>query len=275
MDFPLYHGASYKILGIDAADSDGTDLTCTTLNVKGSWVSLGTIPAGVVAFDVIVHKSDGSAFLIDLAAGPAYNIVAPNVYIRRRTNHVACVFRIPIQLPAGQTLYARCQSAASAKVVSVSVLCKVAGYTCASALGIATDYGTETADTSAITVDPGGTAHTKGSWTQIVASTSRPIRQLLLMFGGAIEAGPPTPATPDRTYESWLWDIGIGAATAEKIIIPNLGVVVSALADALTEPVFGPFDVNIPAGTRISARCQASLTDAIDRLLDLSILGFD
>jgi len=273
MDFPLYHGASYAVLGADTADSEGTDITASvSTNVKGAWVSLGTIPNGVVGFDVIAHKQDGTSFLIDIGIGAAQNIVVPNLYIRRRLNAGSCHFHIPLPLPAGQTLYARCQSGSSSKIVGISVLCKIAGATCPVPLGVATDYGTDTSDTGGVTVDPGGTAHAKGSWTQIVASTARDIRQLLLMFGGAVEN---TNSPSTRTYASWLFDIGIGAAASEKIIIPNLGLVVASVSDCLNDAIFGPFDVNIPAGTRIAARCQSSDIDATYRLLDLTILGFD
>jgi hypothetical protein len=42
-----------------------------------------------------------------------------------------------------------------------------------------------------------------------------------------------------------------------------------------TPATFGPLSVQIPANTRLSARCQCSITDATDRLIEVALYGLD
>jgi hypothetical protein len=130
-----------------------------------------------------------------------------------------------------------------------------------------TDYGTNTADSGAVSVDPGATINTKGSWTQIVASTTNPIRMLMVGIGNGANA--------TRTAYDWLLDIGIGGSGSEVVILADQHLEAHTSDDLMSPTFIGPFPCNIPAGTRIAARSQCSGNDAADRLCDVQIYGID
>lgn len=97
------------------------------------------------------------------------------------------------------------------------------------------------------TATASGSTNTKGSYTELHASTAFDACGLWISF-----------SCQDSTRALWLYDIAIGAAASEQIIIPN-AVVGSAETTSLS--IYSPlvyFPVFIPAGTRISARVQAN-----------------
>lgn len=91
-------------------------------------------------------------------------------------------------------------------------------------------------------------AHTKGSWTQITAATTRDYRALSVDISDDVDGG---------GYDTYLIDLGIGAAAAEVVIVPNMIFDVPRAAKA--GHTFGlELPIQIPAGTRIAARLQSS-----------------
>lgn len=101
--------------------------------------------------------------------------------------------------------------------------------------------------TATTSITANASAHTKGAWTELIASTSARSNVLVLAVGGVNATGADT---------ALLADIGIGAAGAEAAIIADV-----AFGSALAIP---PMSVTlplvIPAGTRISARTQSIVT---------------
>jgi hypothetical protein len=130
-----------------------------------------------------------------------------------------------------------------------------------------TTYGAATGDSGAVSVDPGGSANTEGSYSEITAGTTHNIKSLLIVVGtagnGALSAA------------NWLIDIATGTGGSEQILIPNLCMGAALQSDFMIPAVFGPFVVDIASGTRLAARAQCSITDATDRLFDMEILGLD
>lgn len=103
----------------------------------------------------------------------------------------------------------------------------------------AESFGTVSGNPAGTTITSSATAHTKGSWVQLDASTAFDASSLLLQIDVQFQ---------DTLY---LIDIGIGGAGSEQVIIPNLMISQSsAVFTSLLLPV------NIPAGSRISARSQ-------------------
>lgn len=97
-------------------------------------------------------------------------------------------------------------------------------------------------DAGSATLTSGGTANTKGSYTELVSSTSTDAAGLLVRYDAA---------TGNTT--SNLIDIAIGAASSEQIIVDNM------LLDnnvRYAHEIIIP--LRIPAGTRIAARSQSS-----------------
>lgn len=92
----------------------------------------------------------------------------------------------------------------------------------------------------------GGSAHTKGSWTEIVASTPMNADMVVVVIRGASGA-------------DTLTDFAIGAAGSETVIFPNL-YAGSGATPSLGHAAIYTIPVGIPAGTRISARSQGHAT---------------
>lgn len=100
------------------------------------------------------------------------------------------------------------------------------------------------------TVTASGTTHTKGSYAQLIASTSRPSYGITIVIHNVGVAS---------TNARMLVDIAIGAAASEQVIIPNLlAGNASAWNAASNGGTCYHFPIAIPSGVRISARCQAS-----------------
>ena len=106
--------------------------------------------------------------------------------------------------------------------------------------------------TSGTTVTAHATPHTQGSWVELVAST--PFDVTMIGVGGSI-----THSSGSDT--SQLTDIGIGAT--EVVLIDNIPTGYSTLNVLAGEIAW--FPVEIPSGTKISARMQALITvDVVD-----------
>lgn len=105
--------------------------------------------------------------------------------------------------------------------------------------------GALTASSSGTTITAPATANTKtgAAWTTVIASTDTPGNGLLLTMFNTV-----------ATIVNRLVDIGIGAAGAEQVLIPNL-LFSNGIADT---PATVYIPLRIPVGVRISARMQAS-----------------
>jgi hypothetical protein len=107
-----------------------------------------------------------------------------------------------------------------------------------------------------------GAANTKGAYAAFVASTPYDCSRLFLMVRGT--------AAANRFF---LFDLAIGAAGAETVVVANIAVGDGA------DFVIGAFveiNVDIPMGSRVSMRCQsvtASTVAAVALMLENRALG--
>jgi len=178
--------------------------------------------------------------------------------------HLEHVF-IPFSIPAGSRISTRIQSVSPSGVCAVAVT-MVYGETAPGSIpSKATTYGANTADSGGVSVDPGATADTKGVYSEITASTTSPIRWLLISLGNQSNA--------IRTYCRWFVDLAIGAAGSEVVVIPNIPVRASSVADGIFGSLIS-LPCTIPVGSRIAIRAECSINDATDRLFDAVVTGF-
>lgn len=98
---------------------------------------------------------------------------------------------------------------------------------------------------TSVTVTASATPHTKGLWSELVASTSTQSQFLTLFLVTATSQA--TTSTPI------LMDIGFGAAASEVVVIPNLSLGAMDIGYSVT------FPINVPKGTRIAARIQGAV----------------
>lgn len=94
------------------------------------------------------------------------------------------------------------------------------------------------------TVTASATIHTKGAWTELIASTPHDGAALWLYFTDVYTSGVAT---------DQLCDIGVGAAGAEIVVIPNI-----LIGYAINIKYM--FPLTLPAGTRLVARTQALIS---------------
>lgn len=102
--------------------------------------------------------------------------------------------------------------------------------------------GGSAADSGGVSIAADAAANTKGVYAEVIASTDFHANFLIVSFANASAA------------VDALVDIAIGAAASETVILPNL----YTYNRAGQSPHSYMLPVNIPTGTRISARMQAS-----------------
>lgn len=271
-DFPLLGAQRYATYGPDATTSRGTSITAGATNVKGSYTQL-TAATDFAADGFYLWTERGTDswddFLMDFATGGAGSeqIVVPNLLYTQPSDPHGSLSYWPIPLDSGVRLSARCQSSANAQPMRTMVTIVAQGFGPSQPLSRVTAYGATTADSGGISIDPGGVANTKGSYTQITASTTNNITALNIAFGNQFNV--------DRLGgERFLIDLAVGGAASEYAFITNLPMQITA-TEVMTPMYIGPIFVNIPSGTRLSARAQSDNIDAADRLFDIVIYGMD
>ena len=97
---------------------------------------------------------------------------------------------------------------------------------------------------SGVSIQSGYPAHTKGAWVELIASTSKKAIGVAVTFSCA-----------ENPYR-YLFDLGIGAAGSETVLIPNIYLRIDGINAICSTTLFLP--CFIPAGTRISMRFQLS-----------------
>jgi hypothetical protein len=249
-------------------------ITAGSANVKGSWTAIATsITDGGDGF-IICLTFCSTAFvdlLVDIGIGGAGSetVIIPNLLITTGGGSGGVVpgakVFIPLPLLAGDRLSARCQSTTGAVTIRIGLTTMQLALGQSSGLARVAAYGPNTADSGGTSIDPGGSANTKGAWTQITASTSSDHTGFFLAFGNQ--------ANSLRTDCTWLVDIGAGSGGSEVVLLADVPLSGSAGMDWVT-PTFWPFlALGIPAGTRLAARASCSITDATDRLIDIALYG--
>lgn len=115
--------------------------------------------------------------------------------------------------------------------------------------GTAVVQGFNLATSLPTTVTAGGVAHTKGPWTEIIASTDTPMAEIVLLVQSAT-------GTSGAGLRGTLLDIGIGGAGSEVAIVSNIDIGRTSAPQSYRIPM------SVQAGTRIAVRTQ-SLTPSI------------
>jgi len=267
-------GQYFDTLGEVAASSRGTALLGGGNNVKGAYVELSTAtPLQADGLIVMLGRGGGcNDSLTDLAIGAAGSeqIIAANLSASPAPfssyySSAGTAYYLPLSIPEGERLAARTQSLGTTLRIAVTLVA-LGGLASKPFNGAAT-YGAVTADSGGTSIDPGGTAHTKGAYVELTAATSADMRELILALGNA---------GISRGYAAdWLLDIGIGAAGSEQVLLPDLPLCTGSgtISMGILPQTIGPLPCNIPAGTRIAARAQCSINTASDRIFDLILYG--
>lgn len=105
-------------------------------------------------------------------------------------------------------------------------------------------------------VTASGSIHTKGSYTQLISSTTYDWHGFWLHAGNTGTSGAATDV---------LLDIAIGASSSEQIILPDWMVGWATNSSGSYKHLWVP--LFIPRGTRIAARCQALIASDVVNVL--------
>lgn len=264
--------------GLDGGSTSLVELaSSTSAHTKGSWTEILT-STDVDSEVLVLHwypTDDSVYYLMDIAVGAASSeqVIIENLFVAGYTTtfggysggHIV----LPFKLAAGTRLSARIQAhSAGTQNVRVSASVFALGVFPSIGFGRCTTYGADTANTNGVQCDAAGTAHTFGSWTQIDASCANRIRELFVCAASFDNT---------KTDAYYQIEIGVGGAGSEVVLIPApmLHARSDATLDATSQVVFGPFPVDVPAGTRLSARVKSSITTVNERDVDVILYGLD
>jgi hypothetical protein len=259
--------------GTNAAGSVGTTLTAAgSANTKGSYSQLvASTPGDAIGFLVtLVNPSNGiNGFLVDIAIGGAGSeiVLIPNIPFgisNSASAFGAMSLFVPCAIPAGSRVSARCQCSAASGTVTAQVTLLDGNFCELPPCAAPQNYGTSTSTSFGTQIDPGATANTKGSWAQIVASTTYDIAALQMIFDhqGVL------------TVSNILVDIGVGGAGSEQTLIPNIPFSSNSGGVMIFNPAPSILRTKIPAGSRIAARAQNIKTTSASRKFGLTLLGY-
>lgn len=101
------------------------------------------------------------------------------------------------------------------------------------------------AGTYGVTISAPVSTHTKGSWTELLASTSEAIAAIL-----------PSVSNANAGSQKYLWDVGTGAGGAEAVLIADMPFHNGSNFNINCTTFYLP--ITIATSTRLAARCQAS-----------------
>jgi len=208
-------------------------------------------------------------YLVDIAlggAGSEVDILSNLLVCGRSTSFVdACEVYIPLRIPASTRVSCRAQSSDASATFTMALNPVRGGFYRAMRCTQAETLGAATGDSGGVSVDPGGSAGTKGAWAQLSAATSRRIKQMVVCVGGQNNG--------TRTDADHRFDIGTGASSSEVVVLGDMYSRQSSITDGFMPNYYHRF-IDIPAGTRVAARQVSTITDATDRLADVVAIGF-
>lgn len=256
-------GQRFADVGTQTSDSSGNNIQPSgSAHVKGAWeqliASTAFDAAGLLWAPSLVQT--GARYSIDLGVGAAGSerILIPDLFAHVNNFSRGLPMRtfLPISIPAGIRLAARSQSSAGGNSIDANLLLVSAAHLLAPFPAARIDtYGFVAGSTAGTGVDPGGNVNTKGNWDELAASTTYPCQLAMLAV-----YFPTTPSSEGR----WYLDLGIGASGSERIVVPDL-FLGTAATNAMRSQFIGPFPLTLPAGTRVAARAQSSLSSATYR----------
>lgn len=253
--------------GAGTATTVGTTLTANAAaNTLGTAVEL----AASTEFDanwILVHAGEFSAaanYLVNIMIGAATEqVIIPNLmYVPRKAGQGYSPYKFPVLIPAGSRISANAQSSTGDATMEIQVTL-ISGTALSGGTGpsYVSAYGA-TASSTGTNHDPGAVTNTKGTWTEIAASTDRNHQWLVV----AVSVG--DAATGVHNY---LFDIGIGAAT-ETVLIDNVLLTSDGTSDQGIPHVW-EFPIFVPAGSRLTYRMQSNTGTDGDRDAFVKLYG--
>lgn len=257
--------------------SSGTSVTANaTPHSKGTYSTLIAATAvdatGImVAIANTQTNNTATSVMVDIAVGSAGSekIIIPDLVGGYANNYgnsaLPPLYFFPLFIPAGSRISARSKSIVSSKVAAVSVTLFTSPRGSSGFVGTrVTAYGAgaDTVSSKGVSITSGG-ANAYGNNTEIIASTTNPIRYLQLGIGGADGTFNASPACQAKLLvgTTILVDfLRFGMSASEIISTINTNFLLSHL------------NFNLPAASQLQAALMASTASTV---LDFTLYGVD
>lgn len=220
--FPQRSHYSSEVGGAVEASTTGTTVTSGAANTKGSWTQLIASTAADSAGILLMGFYPGVRFGIDVGIGAAGSetVIVPNIFWGQPGNRFPLQTYVPVSIKAGTRIAVRAQDSSGGQTVPMLVAIFKAHHsgqtfplrdypTVASFLGESAGYLTATSVGTTITAS--GTTHVKGSWAQLIASTTKRTTAVVICMGAA-----------SGTDVRYFIDVGTGGAGSEVVLIPDI-----------------------------------------------------
>lgn len=203
-----------------------------------------------------VSATDSSS-LINIAIGGAGSevVVVPNIGIGYKATANLTGLFIPIKISKGTRVAFNAQSVIGSKTIACRFIFVYSRRKVIASPTQIDTYGADTLTSAGVTISNPGAGNTKGSYTEITASTDRPYQGLFISIQGAQSTA--------ISSGSALVDVAIGPGGNEINIIEDLHCVTTT-GESIDPITPSTIMRHIPAGTRISARYQRSTTISAD-----------
>lgn len=252
-----------------ATSSTNVTLTAAaSAHVKGTYTEVVASTAAattaiIISFPNHTLNSDGR-YLIDIATGAAASetIIIPNfiAWTTDQSGTAGMTTLLPVSIPAGTRISARCQCSTANSTLDVQVLLLQGG---AATAGTYTQHGVDTASTNGQIITY-GSSNTKTSYTEMDAGVASDIDVLYVLC---------SPRDTNAVEQQHLLDIATGGAGSETVLIGDIAFSQNNIDDN-DMYVFGPIPVSIPAGTRLAVRGQCSASASTSMRVQLMSLSF-
>lgn len=243
-------------------------------NTEGSWAQAeNSTSTRIDQLDITIRVTGPVEALcdigVDTAGGTSYSEYVSNLAIQGMstagvTRNIRYV-NLPVAIPSGSSIATRCQ-ASGASVASLRVML-IAKKLRRATLSNPITYGAVDASSNGTAIDPGATPNTL-VYAQVSAATSTRLRQLWIRFGAG-----------DYSIGASAWGLNVSTGTAPGTLLFPTGNIccirddANAQADTPDVQVFGPFPVDIPAGTELNAAALEALGVDGDRDVNMIIYG--
>lgn len=231
-----------------------------TANAVGTWVALhaaAPFPVSMMRLHLgktgIAVAASNSQTLVDIGTGPnpTETLLIQDVAIGGALAFSTWAF--PVSVPTGTRIVVRLRSAVGSKSVTMGMQVMGGGMGLESGYR-PTTYGAVTSGSRGTILTAPGATNTEAAWTVISASTSLPMRWMVV--------GIASPNTTTATAADHLVDIGVGAASSEAAVVSDIACSISA-NEEINTPHSLTFPVNIPAGSRLVARYRGTSTSTL------------
>ena len=270
-DFSTLGGSEGKTEAFGLSSlSRGTIITTGGVaNTKTAWVEM--IASTGYEYDRVMlsmeKTNNVSQFLFDIGIGGAGSeeVIVPNILMAAENHDEAEIHvAFDVTVPRGTRIAVRVQSSSTSQPTHVRGMGMTGGFVNSPAGTRIVDHGSDTSASGGTEIEPGGTANTKGAWSELVASSGEDIKGFWIGVGDQ--------ANSAQSDIFWQIDIGVGAASSEEIIVFDVGFSGNS-AESQGSIMIPWIPVQVPKGSRIAARCQCSSTNAADRTRDVIVYG--